>query len=146
MHINSLNPNSLSIVTEQEKSFKILQLPLLSRELGLNTPICWPILKSVHKFVDVLVLGRWHLLIFSDRIGHLFKFIYNCFSATIQLVRSTQCTLFITDKIEPQQNWTAIFCITLHVPHIKSKLLYPLINEFLSRVCFQNCSGICVEI
>ena len=31
-----LNPNSLSIVTEQLKSFKILQLPLLSRELGLS--------------------------------------------------------------------------------------------------------------
>ena len=28
--------NSLSIVTEQPKSFKILQLPLLSRELGLR--------------------------------------------------------------------------------------------------------------
>ena len=30
-----INPNSLSIVTEQQKSFKIQQLPLLSRELGL---------------------------------------------------------------------------------------------------------------
>ena len=31
----SVNPNSLSIGTAQKKSFKILQLPLLSRELGL---------------------------------------------------------------------------------------------------------------
>ena len=30
-----LNPNSLSIVIEQSKSFKILQLPLLSTELRL---------------------------------------------------------------------------------------------------------------
>ena len=30
-----INPNSLSIVTEQYKSFKIIQLPLLSRESGL---------------------------------------------------------------------------------------------------------------
>ena len=29
------NPNSLSIVTEQQKSIKFQQLPLLSRELGL---------------------------------------------------------------------------------------------------------------
>ena len=34
-NIHYINPNSLSIVTEQEKSFKILELPLLSRELGL---------------------------------------------------------------------------------------------------------------
>ena len=32
-----INLNSLSIVTEQQKSFKILQLPLLSVELGLNS-------------------------------------------------------------------------------------------------------------
>ena len=32
------NPNSLSIVTEQYNSFKIQQLPLLSRELGLMKP------------------------------------------------------------------------------------------------------------
>ena len=31
-----IKPNSLSGVTEQLKSFKIQQLPLLSRELGLK--------------------------------------------------------------------------------------------------------------
>ena len=33
---NGFHPYSLSIVTEQSKSFKIQQLPLLSRELGLS--------------------------------------------------------------------------------------------------------------
>ena len=41
-----LNPSSLSIVTEQYKSFKIQQLPLLSRELGLKG--CKPFVKCVN--------------------------------------------------------------------------------------------------
>ena len=42
----NLNPYSLSIVTEQYKSFKILQLPLLSRELGLMTFRTWQVLSQ----------------------------------------------------------------------------------------------------
>ena len=52
MHVN---PNSLRIVTEQSKSFKIQQLPLLSRELGL-----------INVFIDEYKLAfidacRWNL-------------------------------------------------------------------------------------
>ena len=56
-----INPNSLSIVTEQYNSNKIQQLPLFSQELGLiaKCVLNWSLSKDVHSLGWVLTLQKY---------------------------------------------------------------------------------------
>ena len=55
------NPNSLSIVTEQKKSFKIQQLLLLSRELGLISLKNFTQISTKGKTWQPLLKCHWYL-------------------------------------------------------------------------------------
>ena len=132
-----LNPNSVRIVTEQYKSFKIQQLPLLSRDMYAGQMLCaqplTPLFNWIvprHKWMvlahavrceqpsKVLLLVRVCLLV---RLNYFFTTLSLCLTIKLNFSFHTLCTILkmltTLDGLSSAHNYSSILCssqTTLH--------------------------------